>query len=283
MGKRMNKAKLILGKFLRLLAVVALIVLTFINLLTILFSSFARTFYQVPEIVVISNKIINGFFIAVFVYGIYLLIKNNRKYLRLFGCFLPAYYLYLTIYRFFFITHGQLEGTDIGNLLVYMAPLFMMFVGYKMEPQATKSVVSSAPETGPFSPLQYQGFIVRGLANIIDQILVSLPLITIASLTDAGSNGNQETYIAIGGLLFLVYLTLAEAIWGQTLGKRLFGIKVMMQDGRKCTWVGAILRNVLRIIDMVLGGYILGIAAITLTSRRQRFGDLIAKTVVIKP
>ena len=286
----MDKVKTIIGVLSRILAIGILSILSLLNLLTVLLSSLSRAFYQVPQIVLVFHKIINLFFLVVFVYGIYLLIRNNRRYLKLFVYFLPAYYLFMTIYRFFFITHGQFENTDLSNFLLFFAPLGLMLASYKMEPNKTESAgisqenlstpTSSVNE--PFSPLQYQGFIVRGLANIIDQILVIIPLVVIASLTKTVSD-NSETYMIIGGLLFFIYLIVAEAAWGQTLGKKIFGIKVMMQNGSKCTVLGAVLRNVFRTIDMIFGGYLLAIIVMTITPKRQRIGDLIAKTVVIKP
>jgi len=284
----MDKVKTILGILSRILAIGILSVLSLLNLLSVLLSSLSRAFYEVPQIVLVFHKIINLFFLVVFVYGIYLLIRNNRKYLKLFAYFLPAYYLFMIIYRFFFITHGQFENTDLSNFLLFFTPLGLMFASYKMEPSKVESVgmgqenlsMPASPVNEPFSPLQYQGFIMRGLANIIDQFLVGLPVIAIGSLTKTGSD---EIYMTIGGILFFIYLIVAEAAWGQTLGKKLFGIKVMMQDGRKCTVLGAILRNVFRIVDMIFGGYLLAIIMMTITPKRQRIGDLIAKTVVIKP
>lgn len=286
----MDKIKTIIGVLSRILAIGVLSILSLLNLLTVLLSPLYRATLEVPQIVSVFYKIFNIFFLVVFVYGIYLLIRNNRKYLKLFTYSLPAYYLFMTIYRFFFITRGQLENIDLNNFLLFFALFGLMFASYKLEPSKTENVGSGqenlsipiASVKEPFSPLQYQGFIVRGLANIIDQILVIIPLVAIASLTKTGS-ANSETYMTIGGVLFFIYLIVAEAAWGQTLGKKLFGIKVMMQDGRNCTVLGAILRNVFRLIDVIFGGYLLAIIVMTLTPKRQRVGDLIAKTVVVKP
>ena len=286
----MNKTKVLLGKTFRILAIGILTVLSLLNFLAILLlTPLVRDSLDVPQIVWVFHKIFNIFFLVIFIYGIYLLIRNNQKYLKLFGYFLPAYYIFLTIYRFFFITHGQFENVDLNNFLLYFSPLGLMFAGYKMEPNriekpndVLESLSTSAPNANqPFSPLQYQGFIVRGIANLIDQVLIFLPLIIFALMTKTGSD-NSEIYITIGSIIFFVYLIIAEAIWAQTLGKKLFGIKVMMQDGKSCTVAGAILRNVFRIVDVIFGGYLLALIVMTITPKRQRIGDLIAKTVVVK-
>lgn len=285
----MDKAKVLIGKTFRILAIGILVVSSLLNLFAIFLSPLSRAFYQVPQIVSVFYKIFDIFFLAIFIYGIYLLIKNDQKYLKLFGYFLPAYYLFITIYRFFFITHERFESSDLSNFLFYFAPLGLMFFSYKMEPNRVGKISNSpgilsiptATENEAFSPLQYQGFIVRGLANIVDQILVILPLIAITTMINTGSV-NSETPIIIGISLLFIYLIITEAVWGQSLGKKLFGIKVMMQDGRKCTVLGAILRNTFRIIDVIFGGYLLAIIVMMLTPKRQRIGDLIAKTVVVK-
>lgn len=286
----MSKAKKILGVIIRFFAVAILSILSLLNLFAVLLAPLSRDISQMPQIVSVLYKIFNIFFLVIFVYCTYLLIRNNRRYLKLSAYFLPAYFLFMTIYRFFFITHGQFESADFSNFLFFLAPLGLMFISYKLEPSNVESIGTSQenlPMSNPsaseaFSPIQYQGFIVRGLANIIDQILVIIPFVVIASLTNTGS-AYSETYMTIGGVLFFVYLIVVEAVWGQTLGKKLFGIKVMMQDGRKCTLFGALLRNVFRLVDVIFGGYLLAIIVMTLTPRRQRVGDLIAKTVVIKP
>ncbi len=281
----MSKAKKILGVIIRFFAVAILSILSLLNLFAVLLAPLSRDISQMPQIVSILYKIFNIFFLVVFVYCTYLLIRNNRKYLKLSAYFLPAYFLFMTIYRFFFVTHGQFEGADFSNFLFFLAPLGLMFISYKLEPVGISQenlLMTDHSANEPFSPLRYQGFIVRGLANIIDQVLVIVPFVAIASLTKTGP-AYSETYMTVGGLLFFAYLIIAEAVWGQTLGKKLFGIKVMMQDGRKCTVLGAILRNVFRLIDVIFGGYLLAIIVMTLTPRRQRVGDLIARTVVIKP
>lgn len=78
------------------------------------------------------------------------------------------------------------------------------------------------------------------------------------------------------------YFIAFEATFGQTPGKRLFGIVVVKQlDGAPCGWLASFLRNVFRVIDG-LGGYVVGLAAMLLSDRRQRIGDRAARTVVVR-
>ena len=83
-------------------------------------------------------------------------------------------------------------------------------------------------------------------------------------------------------VLYYGYFALFEALWaGQTPGKRVIGIRVIVAAGRPLSGHDAVLRNVLRIIDQLPGMYAVGLLAIFLTERNQRLGDLAAGTVVI--
>ncbi|OGG17029.1 hypothetical protein A3D77_03650 [Candidatus Gottesmanbacteria bacterium RIFCSPHIGHO2_02_FULL_39_11] len=129
--------------------------------------------------------------------------------------------------------------------------------------------------------MQYQGVLIRAEANLIDQLIVVVPLILIYYLL--GHTIEEKSLAITGGLLLILYCSVTERLYGQTVGKKILGIKVMMVDGRPCTITGALIRNFGRILDVILGSYILGIICIILTKRKQRIGDLLAHTVVVKP
>ena len=82
----------------------------------------------------------------------------------------------------------------------------------------------------------------------------------------------------IGGYL---YHSLLEGLFGQTLGKKLCGIRVLKADFTPCGLSAGFLRNLLRIVDAFF--YYL-VAAISLagTFKWQRLGDLVAETVVVR-
>lgn len=83
-------------------------------------------------------------------------------------------------------------------------------------------------------------------------------------------------------ILYYGYYAAFEALWGgQTPGKRMIGIRVINASGRPISWVDAILRNLLRIVDQLPGIYAVGLLSIFFTSRNQRLGDLAAGTVVV--
>ena len=95
--------------------------------------------------------------------------------------------------------------------------------------------------------------------------------------------------LAIGVTLVIVFIVqwlyggLFEAFWnGQTLGKRMLGIRVMSKDGQPINGFQAVLRNVLRAADMQpFPLYVAGLCTATMTRRFQRLGDLAARTIVV--
>jgi uncharacterized RDD family membrane protein YckC len=83
-------------------------------------------------------------------------------------------------------------------------------------------------------------------------------------------------------LLWLVYFTYFEGTSGQTIGKKVAHIKVVKDDGSKCNVGSALVRNILRIVDHLPFIYILGMILIAATNKKQRLGDMLAKTIVVK-
>lgn len=83
-------------------------------------------------------------------------------------------------------------------------------------------------------------------------------------------------------VFFYAYFVLCERLAGQTLGKRLLGIRVVGQDGRRPTLGAVVLRNLLRPPLLLPAAYVVGSIVLLVTPRRQRVGDLLAGTVVIE-
>jgi len=82
--------------------------------------------------------------------------------------------------------------------------------------------------------------------------------------------------------MFWGYFTLFETFWnGQTPGKKLFKIRVIQQSGRQITFFEAMTRNLLRIIDLLPGLYLIGVITMLCNRQHQRLGDLAAGTLVI--
>jgi uncharacterized RDD family membrane protein YckC len=87
--------------------------------------------------------------------------------------------------------------------------------------------------------------------------------------------------IAVGLLaLTFLYYFVPEYRTGQTLGKRLVGLRVVMADGSARTKWSIAWRTVFRFVDYQFMGLV-GLIFIIATPERQRIGDAMAHTIVV--
>lgn len=114
----------------------------------------------------------------------------------------------------------------------------------------------------------------RAAAVIIDAILIGI----LGFIVDAALG--TGAYI-IFALLTLLYFPVMEKTQGATVGKMALGLKVVMEDGSPLTWGAAIIRTLLRIIDGLFV-YLIGAILVWTSPKKQRLGDRVAKTLVIK-
>src|SRR5215213_772916 len=104
--------------------------------------------------------------------------------------------------------------------------------------------------------------------------------------------GRYSTLFAVAGVALVVLLIFAlgwgyfiffELVWnGQTPGKRAAGIRVLTARGEPVTLVHSLVRNLMRLVDSLPSGYMIGIISILVTSRSQRLGDIAAGTIVVR-
>ena len=152
--------------------------------------------------------------------------------------------------------------------------------------------------------LQYDlaGLGSRFLALLVDlliQMAVGLAVVAVFAVGVALMSrsfrdllGSQSDAIAGIGIAVAILLTFVvtwgyflvfEVIWnGQTPGKRYVGIRVLTTRGEPVTMVHALVRNLMRLIDVLPSSYIIGIVSILVTRRGQRLGDLAAGTIVVR-
>src|SRR5437879_13089865 len=85
-------------------------------------------------------------------------------------------------------------------------------------------------------------------------------------------------------LLFWGYFLLFEALNdGRTPGKRLMGIRVLMDTGHPLTFTAAAVRNLVGLLDMqpVVTSPV-GLPFVLLHAQTERLGDIVAGTVVVR-
>jgi uncharacterized RDD family membrane protein YckC len=140
---------------------------------------------------------------------------------------------------------------------------------------------SSASPGGPPRGPQFDNR--RIAAGVIDLVLVAVVAAVI--MFAAGVLGGGETEMT--GALQIVVLAWAlfyyfamESGAGQTVGKRAMGLRVLMVDGQRAGYGEIGVRTALRVIDGI-AFYLVGLIVMLVTGeRRQRLGDLAAKTCV---
>lgn len=141
--------------------------------------------------------------------------------------------------------------------------------------------------------MEYVGVGRRLLAIIIDGIIIGIVDGIIAAIFHIGmatTTNGSVSYSASGpgslvpSIIFIVYVIVLEATMGATLGKMALGLRVVKMDGSPISWGESIIRNLLRIIDVipVFIPYLLGAILIWTSPMKQRLGDRAAKTVVVR-
>lgn len=99
-----------------------------------------------------------------------------------------------------------------------------------------------------------------------------------------GLSGLSQMLLGLG--LFAtqwLYWTLSEVfLGGQTLGKRLVGIRVVRVDGSPVGLYESAVRNLCRVVDFIPLLYAAGCFTMLLNRQHRRLGDLLAGTVLVR-
>ena len=108
-------------------------------------------------------------------------------------------------------------------------------------------------------------------------ILILLGFVPVDDADDI-SDGAAAVFLFVVATLWFNYFAFSEWRWGQTIGKNATGIEVSSVDGGKISFGQASMRNLLRLVDFFVIGWVM----IAGSERRQRLGDKAAKTVVLR-
>jgi uncharacterized RDD family membrane protein YckC len=84
--------------------------------------------------------------------------------------------------------------------------------------------------------------------------------------------------IAVG--LFVLHTGLSELLTGQTLGKKALGCRVVAEDGSDPDLWQVLARNAVKALEVLAWPLLL---FVLLNPARQRLGDLVARTLVVRP
>ena len=137
----------------------------------------------------------------------------------------------------------------------------------------------------------------RFIACAIDHTIQIVALIAVAIffaiITDVPNIGSRlmnapKWVIALLVIIQFVvingYFAVFEWVWrGQTPGKRWLKLRVIREDGRPISFFEAMIRNLLRVVDIIFPPfYSIGLISVFASTRDQRVGDLVAGTVVVR-
>ncbi len=130
----------------------------------------------------------------------------------------------------------------------------------------------------------------RILAGLVDVLLLGLVFVLLGVITGGAHSSSSSASVTLGAGGTVIFVLIAgiyyfgcESTAGQTIGKRLVGIRVRSDDGTPARTRGVAIRTILRIIDVLPLLYLVGFVAMMATGvRRQRLGDLAGRTIVTR-
>jgi len=150
----------------------------------------------------------------------------------------------------------------------------------------TASLQIRTPEGIVFA-LSLAGPVTRFLAWWIDLMCIATVVTSFGAVLIPLQLLSPNLAAAIGTLLYFLigigYGVVCEWWWrGQTVGKRLFRLRVVDAEGLRLQFSQVVIRNLLRFVDSLPLFYFVGGLACWFSSRCQRLGDLAANTIVIR-
>ena len=154
-------------------------------------------------------------------------------------------------------------------------------------------MTTTAPQlgarAGPIQATQVTGR--RVVATLIDGLVFGVAYWLLAlAFGDVRTEGEAANWVAnlpvwasvAYGLFVFAYFVLLEGYLGQTLGKLATGIKVVSEATGTIPGIApAAVRTVLRLIDGLFC-YAVAFVTVLASAKRQRLGDMAARTLVVR-
>jgi uncharacterized RDD family membrane protein YckC len=159
-------------------------------------------------------------------------------------------------------------------------------IGLYLGPAVRDVYIIRTPENVSFE-FELAGIASRAVAWVLD-VLVMAALLSFGVLV-ASAIG-----VVLGGIALAIHFVVAFLVqWGygalcewrfngQTLGKRVVGIRTLQASGTRITLMQAAVRNLVRIVDVLPALYLAGGVCALLDRNGRRLGDLAAGTVVVR-
>jgi uncharacterized RDD family membrane protein YckC len=124
---------------------------------------------------------------------------------------------------------------------------------------------------------------------LIDCAIISiLPVVAAGTVTGSGETG-AAPYVLIAALVLISfsiiwgYFVIFEILWhGSTPGKRAGKLRVLRRSGQPIGAGEAVIRNLVRLVDILPGFYAIGLLCMFIDKDARRLGDFAANTIVVR-
>jgi uncharacterized RDD family membrane protein YckC len=150
---------------------------------------------------------------------------------------------------------------------------------------STQETLRIATPEGVSLELPLAGVGSRFVAALLDMMLQLFALVVLGFAVAAGGGGGFAwaaiEAVSVFALFFVYPVAFELGARGRTLGKRWTGLRVISADGSPVTFRASVLRNLLRLVDILPTAYLVGAIFIFATRHNQRLGDLAAGTLVV--
>lgn len=151
-----------------------------------------------------------------------------------------------------------------------------------MSGRVLDTVVAAETPEGITIELRPAGLPARFYAYALDLLIRTIILfVLLAIFVPAGGMGKGLALIVMFLLEWFYPVAFELGRWGATPGKRVFGMKVVMDDGLPITPAASIARNLLRAADFMPMLYGFGMVSMLVRGDFKRLGDLAAGTLVV--
>jgi uncharacterized RDD family membrane protein YckC len=166
----------------------------------------------------------------------------------------------------------------------------LIFLGFTLLRERSRFILERLRPVAREGPAPAE-ILQRAMAHVLDQMALYPAVWVVAEALNAVPDtaaldlGDPKT-LGLAGVWFglrVAYHALFEGAFGWTIGKKIIGLKVVREDGSRAGFGRALVRNLARPLDAEYPlGVFLGASFLMATRRRQRPGDLWARTLVVQ-
>ena len=171
---------------------------------------------------------------------------------------------------------------SIAPTLLLFCSAALVFLGFTLLRERSRAVAATPAPEPPEAALS-----ARTMAYLLDLILLWPVFVAVVGVLDIPVDDLNDPHflwiLLVGaGIEFLYHFAMEWGL-GWTIGKKIIGLRVTGMDGNRPGCRGALLRNLVRLVDGTLPfSWILGMGAMLRTQRPQRLGDFVGRTIVVR-